>query len=151
MKTRKTAREKMQTIQEARLVEDPKGRGKMLIPRPLDVDALVRRIPKGKLATVSQMRERLASDCHADLTCPLTAGIFLRIAAEAAEEDLAEGKKNIAPYWRVVKDDGSLNEKFPGGTYLQSTRLKEEGHYILPGKGKKPLRVKDFEKSLHKL
>jgi alkylated DNA nucleotide flippase Atl1 len=71
--------------------------------------------------------------------------------AEAAEEDLAEGKKNIAPYWRVVKDDGSLNEKFPGGTYLQSTRLKEEGHYILPGRGKKPPRVQDFEKSLHKL
>ncbi len=151
MKTKKTAREKMKTITEARLVEDPKGRGRMLIPRPLDVDALVRKIPKGKLATISQVRERLARDCHADLTCPLTAGIFLRIVAEAVEEDLAEGKKNITPYWRAVKDDGSLNEKFPGGTYLQSTRLKEEGHSILPGKGKKPPRVQDFEKFLHKL
>ena len=34
----------------------------MLIPKPLDVDALVRQIQRGKLATVDQIRERLARD-----------------------------------------------------------------------------------------
>jgi len=123
----------------------------MLIPRPLDVDALMRKIQRGKLATTTQIRERLARDFDADYTCPLTAGIFLRIAAEAAEEDLREGRKEITPYWRVVKEGGSLNEKFPGGVEAQAVRLREEGHIIQPGEGKKPPRVKGFERSLQRL
>lgn len=151
MKTRKTWREKLETLQQPRLVDDPQGRGKMLIPRPLDVDALIREIPKGKLVTVTQIRERLAAAHRADLTCPLTTGIFIRIAAEAAEEDITRGKKDMTPYWRVIKEDGSLNEKFPGGTEAQAARLREEGHSILPGKGKKPPRVQYSRESLHKL
>jgi len=66
----------------------------------------------------------------------------------AAEEDHQNGKKRITPYWRVVKNDGSLNPKFPGGVKEQAARLKEEGHKIISGKGKKPPKVQDFEKSL---
>ena len=150
-KTRKTAREKLEIKREPEVVDDPRGRGKMLIPKPLDVDSLMRRIQKGKLATVEQIRERLAKDFHADFTCPLTTGIFIRIAAEAAKEDLSRGEKEITPYWRVIKADGSLNEKLPGGTEAQAARLREEGHSIEPGKGKKAPKVKDFEKSLQKL
>ncbi|MBE0415052.1 MAG: MGMT family protein [Dehalococcoidia bacterium] len=150
-KPRKTWREKLEIEREPEVVDDPRGRGKMLIPRPLDVDSLMRRIQKGKLATVNQIRERLAEDFHADFTCPLTTGIFIRIAAEAAEEDLSRGEKEITPYWRVIKADGSLNEKLPGGTEAQATRLREEGHSIEPGKGEKAPKVKDFGKSLQKL
>ena len=150
-KARKTAREKLEIEREPEVVDDPRGRGKMLIPKPLDVDSLMRSIERGKLATVEQIRERLAEDFHADFTCPLTTGIFIRIAAEAAEEDLGRGEKEITPYWRVIKADGSLNEKLPGGTEAQAARLREEGHSIEPGKGKKPPKVKDFGKSLHKL
>jgi len=123
----------------------------MLIPKPLDVDALVRRIQRGKLATVDQIRERLARDFGADLTCPLTTGIFLRIAAEAAEEDATRGERDITPYWRVIKSDGSLNEKLPGGVEAQAHRLREEGHTVQPGKGKKPPHVGEFERSLQSL
>jgi hypothetical protein len=123
----------------------------VLIPKPLDVDALIRKIEKGKLATVNQIRERLAKAFHADFTCPLTTGIFIRIAAEAAEEDLINGEGQITPYWRVIKPDGSLNEKLPGGTEAQASHLREEGHVVEPGKGKKPPRVKDFEESLQEL
>jgi len=151
MKGRKTWREKLETEQEPRVVDDPRGRGRMLIPKPLDVDALMRKIEKGKLATVEQIRKRLAKDCGADFSCPMTTGIFLRIAAETAEEDLSRGEKQITPYWRVVKADGSLNEKFPGGVEAQAARLREEGHTIEPGRGRKPPRVRDFEKSLQKL
>ena len=52
---------------------------------------------------------------------------------------------------RVVKKDGSLNEKFPSGVETQAAHLREEGYTIEPCKGKKPPRVKDFEKSLPKL
>ena len=150
-KTRKTWREKLEKEQERRVVDDPRGRGRMLIPRPLDVDALMRKIERGKLATVEQIRGRLAKDYNADLTCPMTTGIFLRIAAEAAEEDLGRGEKQIAPYWRVIKGDGGLNEKFPGGVEAQAARLRDEGHSVEPGAGKKPPRVREFEKSLQKL
>jgi len=120
----------------------------MLIPRPLDVDALMRKIEKGKLATVEQIRDRLAKDYDADFSCPMTTGIFIRIAAETAEEDLSKGERQITPYWRVVKADGGLNEKLPGGVEAQASRLMEEGHSIEPGRGKKPPRVKDYEKAL---
>jgi hypothetical protein len=127
------------------------GTGKMLIPKPLDVDALINKIPRGNLATVAQIREQLAKDAHAHCSCPITTGIFLRIVAEAAEEYRRGGKNEVTPYWRVIKADGSLNEKFPGGVEAQAARLKEERHVIEPNKSKKPPRVKNFEKSLRKL
>lgn len=151
-KTRKTCREKLEKDQGLpKVVDDPRGRGKMLIPKPLDVDALIRKVQKGKLVTVNQIRERLAKDFHADLTCPMTTGIFIRIVAETAEEDLGKGLKQITPYWRVIKADGSLNEKFPGSVASQAAHLREEGHTIEPSMGKKPPRVRDFEKSLQEL
>ena len=158
-KTRKTWRQKLEEEHpdHGKVVDIPSkmqnrfGIGKMLIPKPLDVDASINKIPRGELATVAQIRERLAKDAHADCSCPMTTGIFLRIVAEAAEEDLRNGKSEVTPYWRVIKADGSLNEKFPGGAEAQAARLKEEGHVIELNKGKKPPRVKNFEKSLRKL
>ena len=75
-------------------------------------------------------------------------GIFVGIAARAADEAAAEGETNITPYWRTLKSSGELNEKYPGGVDAQATRLREEGHVIELGKGKKPPKVKDFEKAL---
>lgn len=151
MKTRSTWRQKLEKDEGPRLVDDPKGMGKMLIPRPLDVDALIRKVPPGKVVTMTQLRERLARDCHADVCCPLTAGIFVRIAGETAEEDREAGRTPITPYWRVLKADGSLNEKFPGGPEAQAARLREEGLAVGQAKGKKPLKVVDFEKQLYSL
>ena len=156
VKTRKSWREKLENPPKGlpRVVDVPPkmakrfGTGKMLIATPLLVDALIRKVEKGKLVTVRQLRERLAKDFKVDSTCPLTTGIFVRIAAETAEEDLRMGRGDITPYWRVIRDDGSLNEKFPGGVATQATRLRQEGHTIEPAKGKKPPKVKDFEKDL---
>ena len=156
-KPRTPWREKLEREDHSKIVEIPPamakrfGSGTMLIAKPLDVDSLIRKTGRGKLVTISQIRERLAADNGADVTCPLTTGIFIRIVAEAAEEDLRNGKKRITPYWRVVRDDGSLIEKFPGGAKAQAQRLKEEGHRVEPGKGKKPPRVREVEKRLVKL
>ena len=156
VKTRKSWREKLENPLKGlpKVVDVPPkmakrfGTGKMLIATPLLVDALIRKVEKGKLVTVRQLRERLAKDFKVDSTCPLTTGIFVRIAAETAEEDLRMGRGDITPYWRVIRDDGSLNEKFPGGLATQAAHLEEEGHTIEPSKGKKPPKVKDVEKSL---
>ena len=156
MKTRKTWRDKLENPPEGlpKVVSGPPkwekrfGGRRVLVATPLLVDELIRKVQRGKLVTIRQIREHLAQDFKADSTCPLTTGIFVRIVAEAAEEDLQMGRQEITPYWRVIRDDGSLNEKFPGGVAAQAARLREEGRTIEPGKGKKPPKVKDFEKSL---
>ena len=159
MKTKFTSRtrwrEKLEKPQEPKIVQVPPkmsrfGSGTMLIPTPKLVDDLIRTIPKGKLLTVGELRRKLAEEFEADVTCPLTTGIFVRIAAEAAEEDRANGRKKITAYWRVVKDDGRLNPKFPGGVAQQSRHLRAEGFKIARD-GKKPPLVNDFEASLHAL
>ena len=127
------------------------GKGTMLIPKPLDVDALMRKVRKGKLVTPSIIRARLAEQAGANMACPLTTGIFINIAANAAEEDRQAGKKRITPYWRTVKEGGKLNEKYPGGVKAQAAKLREEGFEIVPGKGKQPPRVVDFESKLARL
>ena len=48
------------------------GRGRMVIPAPLEVDALMKQVPKGRLVTVNQLRAALASKHKADFACPLT-------------------------------------------------------------------------------
>ena len=151
LKSRIPWREKLEKPQQPKLVKIPPkmarfGSGTMLIPTPKLVEELLRRIPKGKLVTVGEIRKRLAADFAADVTCPLTTGIFVRIVAEAAEEDRANGRQRIAPYWRVVKDDGGLNPKFPGGEQLQTRYLRREG-FSVARKGKRTV-VQDFEKRL---
>lgn len=110
------------------------GHGMMLIPTALEVDAMIRKIPRGQVSTLAQIRRRLARWHNADVTCPLVTGIFLRIVAEAAEEDRLAGRQEITPYWRLVRDDGRLNAKFPGGIEAQARWLREEGHTVENGK-----------------
>jgi len=147
--TRKSWREKLHNPNLPKVVEIPPnmrkrwGSGTMLVPDPREVDALIRKVPAGSLVKVSELGATLAAKYAVDVTCPLTTGIFVRLAAEAAEEDARAGKRKITPYWRVVKEDGSLNPKFPGGVERQIERLREEGHRILPGSGKLPPRVAD--------
>ncbi len=124
------------------------GTGTVVIPAPREVDEIMKEVPRGKLITVNQIRRLLARKHGATIGCPITTGIFLNIAAKAAEEAAAEGKQDITPYWRTLKVGGQLNEKYPGGTEAQAKHLQEEGHTIEPGKGKKPPKVKDFEKAL---
>jgi hypothetical protein len=136
MYKRKTWREKLGKPQPPKIVAIPPkmrrrlGTGTLLIPVPMEVDALIRSVKPGRLLTYSQIRESLAAAYGATTTCPMCTGIFVWIAAHAAEEDALAGKSRITPYWRVVKDDGSLNPKFPGGVAAQAKRLRDEGHRI---------------------
>jgi len=109
----------------------------------------MRRVPKGKLATVSEIRACLARKHGTDIACPMTTGIFAWIAAHAAEEARAAGEKDITPYWRTLKADGELNPKYPGGIAGIAALLEKEGHTVTR-KGKKHV-VKDYEQRLARL
>jgi hypothetical protein len=120
------------------------GTGTMVIPAPLEVDELMRSVPKGRVTTINELREALARKHRADFACPITTGIFAWIAAHAAEEAAAAGRKRITPYWRTLKSTGELNIKYPGGAEAQAARLRAEGVDIEPGHGKKPPKAKVF-------
>jgi hypothetical protein len=125
------------------------GTGTVVVPAPREVDAAMRKVPKGKVVTINDIRDHLARTHRATIGCPLTTGIFAWIAAHAAEEAAAEGIKRITPYWRTLKAGGELNPKFPGGVAKLKARLEAEGHRIVQ-KGRKYV-VLDFEKALFKL
>jgi hypothetical protein len=125
------------------------GTGTVVIPAPLEVDALMRKVPEGKLVTVNGLREALAKNHKASIGCPMTTGIFAWIAANAAEEQRQNGVEDITPYWRTLKTGGVLNPKYPGGVEGLKKLLEAEGHKIVQ-KGKKQV-VVDYEKSLIEL
>jgi len=154
-KTRKTWREKLADSKDLpKVVEITDkmskrwGTGTLVIPAPKEVDKIMGKVPEGKVITINEIRAVLAQKHGATVGCPLTTGIFAWIAAHAAEEAAAEGKRDITPYWRTLKSKGELNEKYPGGVNAQAVHLREEGHTIEPGRGKKPPKVKGFEKVL---
>ena len=107
------------------------GGGTMVIPAPVEVDALMKQVSRGRLITVNELREALAKKHGADFTCPMTTGIFAWIAAHAAEEAAADGIKRITPYWRTLKTGGELNPKYPGGVQSLKKLLRAEGHRIV--------------------
>ena len=122
------------------------GTGTIVIPAPIEVDELMRKVPSGKLTTINAIRTALAKKHKATIGCPMTTGIFAWIASHAAEEREQSGEKYITPYWRTLKTGGVLNEKYPGGVEAQKLRLEREGHTVVK-KGKK-YTVLNYEKSL---
>lgn len=127
-------------------LHDRWGKGTIVIPAPREVDALMKKVPEGKVITIKEIREKLATKHDATITCPITTGIFAWISANAAAEAEEAGEKNSTPYWRTLKTGGELNPKYPGGVEDQKRRLEAEGHTVVP-KGKRWL-VCDYEKKL---
>ena len=125
------------------------GIGKFVMPSPLEVNSLMKKVSKGKLTTINQLREILAKKYKTTTACPIVTGIFVIIAARAAAEELKEGKKRVTPYWRTIKTNGIINEKYPGGIAAQKKILKQEGHIIL-SKGKNYI-VENYQNKLLKI
>jgi hypothetical protein len=69
-----------------------------------------------------------------------------RIAAHAAAEAEAEGRKRVTPFWRTLKSGGEVNPKYPGVVDAVAKRLRAEGHRIIQ-KGKRTL-VAGYEQRL---
>ena len=154
MKPRKTWKEKLDDSKDLPRVEvipermtGKWGTGTLVIPAPKEVNELMRRVPKGKLTTINEIRGALAGKHSATIACPITTGIFAWISAHAAEDlSATRPKARITPYWRTLKAGGILNEKYPGGVAQQKRRLEAEGHKVR-AKGKH-YQVVDSDKSL---
>lgn len=124
------------------------GGERMYFAPPAAYDELMKKIPRGKIITVGALREHLARENDADFTDPITAGIFVSIAAWASYQRSGDE----TPYWRTLKAKGELNAKYPGGVEAQKEMLEKEGHTVIQ-KGRTNIRyyVRDYEKALFTL
>ena len=138
---------KFQTITDRASIEKYGGY-RMYFAPPIDYDAVMKRVPRGKLTTVGKIREYFAKQSGADFTEPITASIFVSIAAWTSHQR----DDDKAPYWRTLKANGELNEKYPGGAAQQKNLLEVEG-YIVIRRGRTIIRyyVKDYENALYDL
>lgn len=123
------------------------GGDRMYFAPPIDYDRAMRRVPRGMVTTVGEIRAFFAREAGADFTEPITAGVFVSIAAWASFQRQADE----TPYWRTLKAGGELNPKDPGGIEAQREKLEAEGHTVIR-RGRKNFRyyVEDYEKVLYR-
>ncbi len=138
---------KFQTITDQKSIEKYGG-DRMYFAPPIEYDRIMRTIPYGRLTTVGDIRQFFARQSGADFTEPITAGIFVSIAAWAS----FQRTEDETPYWRTLKAGGELNPKYPGGVEDQKEKLEAEGHTIIK-KGRINIRyyVEDYENSIFPL
>lgn len=100
----------------------------LYVSTPREIDAIVRACPSGATMEVVDLRDRLAHANGADATCPVTTSMFLRIVAEAALEELAQGAglDEVAPFWRVVDPDGPVAGRLSCGRRFVRDRRADE-------------------------
>ncbi len=138
---------KIQTITDMKSIAKYGG-DKMYFAPPIEYDQVMKTVPCGKVITIGDIREHFAKRSGADFTEPITAGIFVSIAAWASDQR----KDNKTPYWRTLKANGELNPKYPGGIEAQKMRLEAEGHTVIQ-KGRTNLKyvVQNYQESLFRL
>jgi alkylated DNA nucleotide flippase Atl1 len=120
----------------------------VVLVNPSEVIEIMKDVPKGKLITIVEICKKIAKKHKVKACCSLTAGIFIMTAANATEEAAKQGKNLNIPYWRTLKADGFLNEKYPGGAEAQKEKLENEGFPVMK-KGKK-YAVRNYQEFLIK-
>ena len=127
--------------------ETERGRG--VIASPLEYEELMKVIPRGMLITVEELKQILAKKHKVNYACPQATGFYINMVANAAKEKELLGGKQIVPYWRTLKKNGQLNERYPGGIEAQRRLLESEGHIIVQKGGKSV--VADYSNKLFRL
>ena len=89
----------------------------MLISSPGEIANYLSRIPSGETRTMDRLRNELARKAGANAMCPVTTALYLRVVAEVALTDLAEGRRldEVVPFWRAVTPDSKVAKKLSCG------------------------------------
>lgn len=115
----KTARQKLEQKKDKKVVIlDHAFAGmepgqKMFVATPQIVNQYICKIPYGETRNIVRLRNELARRHRCDAACPMSTSIFIRIAAQAALEELADGAKaeDITPFWRVLTSADKITKK----------------------------------------
>jgi hypothetical protein len=85
----------------------------MHIASPGTIANYIARIPVGETRSIERMRNELARKNEAQASCPVTTAIYLKVVAEVALMELAEGKSvaEVVPFWRVIAPDSKIAKK----------------------------------------
>jgi alkylated DNA nucleotide flippase Atl1 len=118
----------------------------IILVNPSEVVKRMRNVPPGKLTTINEICQSIAARYGVKGCCSLTAGIFIMTAANAVEEAKHTNGDFDIPYWRTLKSEGFLNEKFPGGAAAHKQLLENEG-FTVTQKGKR-FRVENYQEYL---
>ena len=100
----------------------------MLVSSPSSIAKFIKKIPKGKKMTVVEMRNELEKKAKANKTCPVSTGIFLRIAIEASLEEQSKKKlkKPKLPFWRIIDEKTAVAKKLSISKKLLNTYINQE-------------------------
>jgi alkylated DNA nucleotide flippase Atl1 len=98
---------------------------RVAVVQPKKVREVMDRVPPGRLITLKELCSVLAKDHDAMFCCTLTTGIQVMVAAQAARET-----NSGVPYWRTLKMEGALNEKYPDGIEGHRKLLEAEGYRV---------------------
>ena len=101
----------------------------MFVATPEIVANYIKKIPYGQTRTISRMRNEIARRRGCDAACPVSTAIFIRIAAEAAIEDMNEGKTpaDVIPFWRLISSEDKVAKKLAiDPTWIDTRRALEK-------------------------
>jgi len=152
-KKRKTWVQKMNAYKDLPKIQEMKGKmaevhgnGKILLPAPKDIYEIMKSIPEGKIITIAEIGEILKERFKVDVVDLVRLGLFAKICAHASQEIRKEDHSEFFPFWRTLKNDGSLNPNYPGGLEVQKRLLEREGHNVVKKATK--FVVQDFEETM---
>ena len=67
------------------------GTGTFVIPAPREVNEIMRKVPKGKVTTINEIRKTLAKKHGASIACPITTGIFAWVGPMRRKKPMLPG------------------------------------------------------------
>ena len=132
----KSAREKLAQKKEPKKVvlggdfSGIKAGQKMFVATPQIVADYIQKIPYGETRTIERMRKDIARRRKCDASCPVSTAIFVRIAAEAAIEDMDDGKSpaDVIPFWRLISSNDKVAKKLAiDSAWIDQQRAQEGG------------------------
>ena len=112
------------------------GTGKMLLPCPATVAAVIEEVPDDRLITTDLLRHKLADQFEVEGVCPVT--------TQRSLQTVARDERRKVAYWRVINANGGLISRFPGGVEGQAAHLRRAGFTV---EGRMP-KVKDYREQL---
>ncbi len=121
----------------------------IVIVNASEILPLTAAVPEGKVTTLWEICAHIAQVHKVKGCCTLVTGIHTMTIANAVAEQSGKGEDGTlsqVPYWRTLKVDGFLNDKYPGGQEAHKARLEAEG--IEVGVRGKKYQVMGLEKHL---
>ncbi len=131
----KTAAEHLNTDKQAKhVVLDKDFAGvkkgqRLFVATPRIVADYIDAIPAGETRTIERLRRELARAEGCDASCPVSTAIFIRLASQAAIDELNEGKEpdEVRPFWRLLTSKDKIAKKLTiDGQWIDDQRAAEQ-------------------------